>query len=237
VANKDHDAQFTWASERHLRLALGQADSPQAHACVRRATVALERAGLRGLVGITPAYATILLESDLGQLDVERTVAAVRRAITESIEIAAEARPHAVNIPVCYEGHCAPDAADVARMHDIDVDELIRRHSEPLYLVQFIGFAPGFGYLSGLPRQIATPRLPSPRVRVPVGSVGIAEEQTGVYATPGAGGWRLIGRTPLVMFDARRESPALLAPGDRVRFMPISPSEFEAQWRGREVDA
>ena len=87
-------------------------------------------------------------------------------------------------------------------MHDIDVNTLIRLHSEPLYLVQFIGFAPGFGYLSGLPRQLATPRLPSPRVRVPVGSVGIADEQTGIYATPGAGGWRLIGRTPLVMFDA-----------------------------------
>ena len=117
------------------------------------------------------------------------------------------------------------------------MSELIRLHAEPLYVVHFIGFAPGFGYLDGLPRELATPRLPSPRVRVPVGSVGIAGDQTGIYATPAAGGWRLIGRTPLVMFDARREQPSLLTAGDRVRFRPISLAEFRTQARGLRDDA
>lgn len=225
-------AKFTWASERHLRIEFGPADSLPTHTRVRRVAAALERARVRGLVGITPAYATILLEFDLDRLDEKRTVAAARRAIASSGESTTEAPPRVVDIPVCYEGPCAPDAEDVARVHNLNVKELVRLHAEPLYLVQFVGFAPGFGYLSGLPRQLATPRLPSPRVRVPVGSVGIAGEQTGVYATPAAGGWRLIGRTPLVMFDAQRESPALLSAGDRVRFAPISAAEFEAQTRG-----
>jgi inhibitor of KinA len=232
VANEDYGAQLTWASERHLRLWLGPEDSPQTHLRLRRAAVALERARLPGLVGITPAYATILLEFDLEHLDEQRSVDAVRRTIAESVEDPAEAPPRVVDIPVCYEGPCAPDGADVARLHGLNASELVRLHSERLYVVRFIGFAPGFGYLDGLPRQLATPRLPTPRVHVPVGSVGIAGEQTGIYATPAAGGWRLIGRTPLVMFDARRAPPALLAAGDRVRFIPISLAEFQAQAGG-----
>ncbi|MBI5863226.1 MAG: 5-oxoprolinase subunit PxpB [Planctomycetes bacterium] len=219
-----------------MRLALGEAGSPQTQDRVRRATAALEAAGLPGLVGVTPAYATILLEFDLNGLNAERSVVAVRRALSASVEQRAETQTRIVEIPVCYEGPCAPDAPEVARMHGIGLPTLARLHAAPTYRVAFIGFAPGFGYLSGLPPQIATPRLPSPRVRVPVGSVAIAGEQTGIYATPGAGGWRLIGRTPLVMFDARRTPPARLAAGDLVRFMPISLAEFEAQMRGRAVD-
>jgi inhibitor of KinA len=237
MMNGDHGAQLTWASERHVRLWLGPADDPRTHIRLRRAAAALERARLPGLIGITPAYATLLLEFDLGQLDEQRVIGAVRRAIAKSVEVSAEAAPRVVAIPVCYAGPCAPDAEDVARLHGLDASALIRLHAEPLYEVHFIGFAPGFGYLGGLPPQLATPRLPTPRVRVPVGSVGIAGAQTGIYATPAAGGWRLIGRTPLVMFDARRKQPSLLTAGDRVRFVPISLAEFQAQARGLAHDA
>ena len=113
---------------------------------------------------------------------------------------------------------------------------MIRLHAEADYEVAFIGFTPGFPYLNGLPRQLATPRLPSPRVRVPIGSVGIAGEQTGIYPHPTPGGWRLIGRTPLRLFDTSRPAPSLLSMADRLRFVPISEREFDSIANNSEGD-
>jgi inhibitor of KinA len=228
----DQPAELTWASERHLRLCFRGADSERIHSRVRQSVAALQQERVPGLIDLTPAYSTILLEFDLEHFDEERAVAAVRQALAHAVETPALSSTPVIEIPVCYEVPCAPDAEDVARIHGIDVSTLIHLHTQPLYIVQFIGFAPGFGYLGGLPSQLATPRLATPRVRVPAGSVGIAEQQTGIYPTSTAGGWRLIGRTPLVMFDAGREKPSLLAAGDRVRFVPIDLATFNSQWRG-----
>ena len=123
-------------------------------------------------------------------------------------------------IPVAYGGQGGPDLPDVARQAGLDPADVVRRHHEATYRVGAIGFAPGFAYLTGLPPDLATPRRATPRVRVPVGSVGIGGAQTGVYTCPTPGGWSLIGRTDLRLFDPEREPPALLAVGDRVRFEP-----------------
>lgn len=199
---------------------------------VRQAVAALKKARPPGLLDITPAYSTILLEFALGEFDDRKVLDAVRAAVAHSGDFPVPTSRPIIEIPVCYEPPCAPDAEVVARILGIDVPALVRLHTQPLYTVGFIGFAPGFAYLSGLPSELATPRLATPRVRVPVGSVGIAEQQTGVYPTATAGGWRLIGRTPLVMFDAKRESPSLLSTGDRVRFKAIRMADFDAQMRG-----
>jgi len=236
MADRDHDVQIAWASERHLRLWFGAADSQQAQTRIHTALAAIEQARLSGLLGITPAYATIVLEFDLGLLDGKRALDDLRRSLAARVETPEPARTPITDVPVCYEASCAPDAEELARLHGLDARELIRLHSQPLYVVHFIGFAPGFAYLGGLPKQLATPRLATPRVRVPAGSVGIAGEQSGIYPRGAAGGWRLIGRTPLVMFDARREKPCLLAAGDRVRFAPISLAEFNAKLRGPPDD-
>lgn len=129
-----------------------------------------------------------------------------------------------VTIPTCYAGE---DLPDVAAHAGLSIAEVIRRHSEQTYLVYAVGFSPGFPYLGGLPPELATPRLASPRTRVPAGSVAIGGQQTGVYPQESPGGWRLIGRTYLRIFDPQRDEPALLAAGDRVQFVPIS----EAQYR------
>lgn len=228
--------QLTWASERHLRVCLGAVDSDGCEAYVHQAQAAIERAQLPSLIAITPAYSTLLLEFALHPFDEEQAIEAVRRALAAAHETTERTQAPAIEIPVCYEPPCAPDAEDVARSHGIDIATLIRLHTQPVYCVQFIGFVPGFGYLSGLPSELATPRLDTPRVRVPAGSVGIAGDQTGIYPTATAGGWRLIGRTPLVMFDAGREKPSLLGAGDRVRFIPIGFAEFKAQLRGLPDD-
>ena len=132
-----------------------------------------------------------------------------------------------VTIPVCYEADLGPDLADVAALDSISVDDVIRLHTSATYLVYFLGFSPGFAYLGGLDEKLRTPRLATPRKHVVAGSVGIAGEQTGVYPIDSAGGWRLLGRTPLRMFDPIADPPSRLQPGDHVRFTAISRSEFE----------
>jgi inhibitor of KinA len=129
---------------------------------------------------------------------------------------------------VCYGGEFGPDLSDAAALHNLTPEQAIEAHASATYTVCFLGFAPGFAYLGGLPDALATPRLPTPRRRVPAGSVGIAGHQTGVYPFSTPGGWRLIGRTPLKMFRPDREAMCLLAIGDRVRFTPVSRERFTA---------
>lgn len=139
-------------------------------------------------------------------------------------------------LPVCYGGESGPDLDDVCARHAIDRDRFIALHTEPDYLVESIGFLPGFGYLAGLPATLATPRRATPRRLVPAGSVGIGGEQTGAYPFASPGGWNLVGATPARLFDVSRPRPALLAVGDLVRFVGIDHGEFE-QARRAEVTA
>ncbi|SCK11889.1 5-oxoprolinase subunit PxpB [Vogesella sp. LIG4] len=128
-----------------------------------------------------------------------------------------------VNIPVHYGGEHGPDLAAVAAHCGLSEQEVIARHSAARYTVFFLGFQPGFAYLGGLPPALATPRRAEPRLAVPAGSVGIGGEQTGIYPATSPGGWQLIGRTTLALFDPQREPPSLLLPGDRVRFVAQEP--------------
>lgn len=137
-----------------------------------------------------------------------------------------------VDIPACFDGEdLAPDLAYVAGRAGLSPAQVVAAYVAAEYIVDFLGFAPGFAYLRGLPTALATPRLESPRTRVPAGSVGIAGAQTGVYPLSTPGGWRLIGRTPERMFDPDRNPPARLAKGDRVRFVPIDRAEFDRRAR------
>jgi len=134
--------------------------------------------------------------------------------------------PRLLEIPVCYGEELGPDLAEVAKLHEITPDAVIQLHVSAIYRVYFLGFAPGFAYLGELPEALTTPRLATPRKSVPAGSVGIAGSQTGVYPIATPGGWRLLGRTPLAMFQPNRANMSLLLTGDRVRFTPISREQF-----------
>jgi inhibitor of KinA len=131
-----------------------------------------------------------------------------------------------VDIPVCYGGDYGPDLALVAKFAGITETEVVRLHTDEVYTVYMIGFAPGFPYLGGLDSRIAMPRRATPRVSIPAGSVGIAGAQTGVYPNESPGGWQVIGRTPIQLFDAEKLPPSLLRPGNTVRFHPISEDEY-----------
>ncbi|MGC4245060.1 MAG: 5-oxoprolinase subunit PxpB, partial [Herbaspirillum sp.] len=123
-----------------------------------------------------------------------------------------------VEIPVVYGGSAGPDLDNVARHTGLSTSEVIERHSQAEYVVYFLGFLPGFAYMGGLDASLATPRHTTPRVSIPAGSVGIGGEQTGIYPMASPGGWQLIGRTGLQLFDPSQQPPTLLRPGDRVRF-------------------
>lgn len=214
-----------WFGDSTLQLSFeNQRDAQDA---IRTAFEALRHAP--EIQDLVPAYATLLIRFP-SPLDIPidcETWLRTKLASTPSIASISSSRPP-INIPICYDPDCAPDIAAVAQHAKLSIAEVIHAHASAEYRVAFIGFSPGFPYLTGLPPQLATPRLEKPRLRVPAGSVGIAADQTGIYPRVTPGGWRLIGRTPLNLFDTSNPSPSLLAPGDRVRFRPISRADFDA---------
>ena len=168
-----------------------------------------------------PAYASVLVPFDPVAVDPDEAGGVVARLLTELAgEPAAPEAGALVEIPVRYGGDDGPDLSDVAALNELRPSDVIELHAGTEYRAFFLGFAPGFAYLGPVSAQIATPRLPAPRERIPAGSVGIAGRGTAVYPFELPGGWRIIGRTDLAMWDLRRDSPALLRPGDRVRFVP-----------------
>jgi inhibitor of KinA len=202
-----------------LRVSLGAEIDLQVNRQVHALAAAVDRAPFRGFEECQPSYASLLIHYDPMQTDYADALQAVR----ERIALAAAAlstRPRTVELPVTYGGEAGPDLGFVAAHAGISEEEVIRRHSAPLYPVYLMGFTPGFPYLGGMDPQLAAPRLDSPRAHVPVGSVGIAGEQTGIYPLESPGGWRIIGRTALRLFDLAADPPCLLAPGDLVRFVP-----------------
>lgn len=201
-----------------------------AHERVRAFCAKLEQQPPPGLIEYVPAYTTVALYYDPLRVDYEDVRDAAQRIAAQRSN-ATVTVPNVIEIPVCYGSEYGPDLEAVAAHHGISPDDVVALHQGAEYEVWMLGFAPGFAYLGGLPERIATPRRATPRVKVPAGSVGIAGAQTGVYPFDSPGGWQLIGRTPLRMFDPTRSPPALLEPGDRVRFRAITPAEFEALWR------
>jgi KipI family sensor histidine kinase inhibitor len=188
----------------------------------------LAPAWLRDLV---PAYASLGVFFDSAYMPGEDPREVIAQAVagwSDPPSPLENATPTLHEIPVCYGAGFGEDLAAAARELGLAEAELIARHSAPLYRVAMIGFAPGFPYLLGLDAALALPRLATPRACVPAGSVAVGGAQTGIYPHASPGGWRLLGRTPLVLFDALRDAPSLLLPGDEVRFVPIDAQAFAA---------
>jgi inhibitor of KinA len=224
---------LTPLGDRALLITLGDSIDETTHRLVRAVCARLIARALPGFVELIPAYASVAVHYDPAAVPngngetvpYERFSAAVAAALADLGDEELPP-PRRVEIPVCYGGQYGPDLDDLAREHGLTADDVVRLHSGATYRVYMLGFAPGFAYLGGLSKELATPRRTEPRTNVPAGSVGIGGKQTGVYSLPSPGGWHLIGRTPIKMFDATRDSPALLATGDMVTFRPIQPNEF-----------
>lgn len=186
-----------------------------------RAMLALQ---LPGVLDVVPAYASLAVHFDPARVEPETLASRLRGACRSATE-PEEPRP-VVSVPVCYEAAFAPDMDEIRAHTGFGVEEIVARHTAAVYRVFFLGFTPGFPYLGGLDPRLAIPRRDTPRTRIEPGSVAIGGAQTGVYPTASPGGWRIIGRTPLRLFDPERASPCLLSPGDRLRFVPVSARAF-----------
>lgn len=206
---------------------------------VLRAFQQLQNAAIPGVIELAPAYTSVAVFFDpisiakgaeIPEKVFDWLATRIRRALAGIAHPGRTARTRSrkVEIPVCYDPEFAPDIDDVARRAAISPSEVIRLHSGAEYRVACIGFVPGFPFLAGLPKELATPRRDVPRKQIPPGSVGIGGAQTGIYPLRSPGGWNLIGRTPLRLFDPKKNPPALLRSGERVRFRKISRDEFES---------
>jgi len=219
-----------------LLVSFGEVIDEETNDRVHALAKAIEKASFEWLVEVVPAYSSLAVIYDPKLIDFD----GVKRAI-QGLEFSAEKfEGKLVEIPVLYGGEYGPDLEFVAEYNGLTPEEVIEIHSKPVYRVYFLGFLPGFAYLGGMDERIATPRLEKPRLKVPAGSVGIAGKQTGIYPLESPGGWRLIGRTPLRLFNPSKEPPTLLQPGDKVKFVPIDEEEkfreiYRAEW-GRGND-
>ena len=213
-------ARFLPAGDVALSVELGDDISPETNRRVRYLSLAIQGESIPGIIDLVPTYRSVLVYYDPLRLtlpDLQERI----RTLEEHLEKAGVQAPNLVEIPTVYGGEYGPDLGHVAEHNGITTEEVIRLHSGADYLVYMMGFTPGFTYLGGMSERVATPRLQTPRTAIPAGSVGIAEQQTGIYPTESPGGWQLIGRTPLQLFDPQRDPPVVIDAGDYVRFVPI----------------
>ena len=210
------------------------------NARIQLLAVAIRRRALPWIRDVVPALGTLALHFDPAHCAAGFSPRAAAAGLIDeclSAEVAGtEAEARRVEVPVCYAADLAPDLAEVAAHCGFDVEEVIRRHCASPHRVLMLGFVPGHPYIGGLDPALAVPRRATPRTKVIAGSVAIANAQTVVYPFTTPGGWNIIGRTPLRVFDAAREPPTILAPGDRVQFVPISLERFEELARVAESD-
>jgi KipI family sensor histidine kinase inhibitor len=212
------------ASDHSLLISFGEEISPEAHGRVRGLLHLLQVELPAGVLNLHPAYASLLVSYDPRRADREELQREIERRLAGAGE-AALPEPRVVEIPVCYGGELGPDLGEVSAACGLHPAEVIREHASGDYLVYFLGFSPGFPYLGGMSPRIAAPRRATPRKRVAAGSVAIGGSQTGVYPLASPGGWQLVGRTPLALFDPRRTPATLLGLGDTVRFVAIGEEE------------
>ncbi|MGQ9565250.1 MAG: 5-oxoprolinase subunit PxpB [Candidatus Bathyarchaeales archaeon] len=188
---------------------------------------AIEQTKIVGVEECVPAYASLLIHYNPLKTSYERLVYQLKDLELHLEEFDARVEARQVVVPTVYGGEFGPDLVNVAKLHSLTLEEVIRIHSENEYTVYMIGFIEGFPYMGKIPDSIATPRLKTPRLKIPAGSVGIAGNQTGIYPCESPGGWQIIGRTPLKLFNPYARQPTLFQPGDKVRFKPINKAEFE----------
>jgi inhibitor of KinA len=217
--------RFCAASDQAVLVYFGEAIGLPAHEQVLKLLRLLQKQSPAWLRNLQPAYTTLMVTFDARRVDHSEVEAELRKYAARA-KVVPCPKARIVEIPVCYGEEFGPDLDDVAKAHGLKKSDVIAHHTSQNYHAYFLGFAPGFAYLGDLPEAIATPRLGSPRKKVLAGSVGIAGRQTAVYPFTTPGGWRLIGRTPMVMFRSGRNPKPTISIGDEVKFRAISREEF-----------
>lgn len=220
------NVRFLLTGDTSLSAEFGNEISESINAQIRAFTIALEKSGIPGIVELVPTYRACMIHYDPGVIAYATLVRRLQGLLgkLDSIEIPPS---DVLEVPVLYGGEMGPDLAFVAEHAGLGEQEVIDIHTSTEYLIYMLGFTPGFTYLGGMSDKLETPRLKQPRVKIPAGSVGIAGRQTGVYPIDSPGGWQLIGRTPVKMYDPNRETPILPKAGQYIKFRAIDQAEYD----------
>jgi len=220
------EVKYLIAGDRAIVIEFGDEIEEQVNSKIRSLTVAIDQEGVIGINETIPTYRSLMVIYDPMIMELDELIGVIKSIITRMHELKLpEAK--VIEIPTLYGGEYGPDIEYVADHNKISIDEVIKIHTEMEYLIYMIGFTPGFPYLGGMSDKIEAPRLQNPRTKIPVGSVGIAGKQTGIYPVESPGGWQLIGRTPVKLYDPYRKDPVLLNAGDYIKFVQIDESEFK----------
>ena len=220
------EVRYLVAGDSAVCVEFGNEISPEINKKIRAFKIAVEKSDIPGIVETVPTYRSLLVHYHpevIGFKALKEKFDKLMGSLS-SIPIPP---PTVIEIPVLYGGEMGPDIENVAEHNHKTVEEVIKIHTSEEYLIYMIGFIAGFPYLGGMSKEIATPRLKSPRVKIEGGSVGIAGEQTGIYPVASPGGWQLIGRTPLKLYDADREKPVLLEAGQYIKFAAVTEEEYK----------
>ena len=212
--------------DRAISIDFGQVIDPKINRHIRQTIERIKALQLEGIIELVPTYCALLVEYDAMLYSYSEICNIIEPTLDEGMTDTTNELVTVVEVPTVYGGEFGPDLSFVASHNHLSEDEVISIHSGTDYLVYMLGFIPGFTYLGGMDPRIATPRLSSPRTLIPAGSVGIAGEQTGTYPSDSPGGWQIIGRTPVTMYDMSKEKAALLSAGDYVRYVPIDEQEY-----------
>ena len=212
--------------DRAISIDFGQVIDPKINRHIRQTIERIKELQLEGIIELVPTYCALLVEYDAMLYSYSDICNIIEPTLEEGMTDTTNELLTVVEVPTVYGGDFGPDLSFVASHNHISEAEVVSIHSGTDYLVYMLGFIPGFTYLGGMDPRIATPRLSSPRTLIPAGSVGIAGEQTGTYPSDSPGGWQIIGRTPVTMYDMSKKQAALLRAGDYVRYVPIDDTEF-----------
>lgn len=221
--------EFRVASVDSLVIYFGDAIGSEVAKEVRKVFYSLKEVEIEGITELIPSYTSLLISYDFIQFSYEQICEKIENTLKNSAMLSKEIESRFIVLPVYYDESVGLDLADMAKDKRMSTQDIIDIHSQQEYFVYAIGFAPGFPYMGEVDESIATPRLANPRAKVPKGSVGIADRQTAVYPRQSPGGWNIIGRTPIEMFDTSYEGFSYFRVGDKVKFMPISQDEFIKQ--------
>ncbi len=218
--------KYLMAGDKALTMEFGNSISKEVNNKVRSITVAIETRNIKGIVELVPTYRSLMIHYNPLKISYDELINALKQLEIqlETIELPAA---QVVEIPTLYGGEYGPDIENVANHNQLKLEDVINIHTSNEYLIYMLGFTPGFPYLGGMDSKIATPRLESPRTKINAGSVGIAGGQTGIYPIDSPGGWQIIGRTPIPLFDSQREIPILLKAGNYIIFRSIGENEYK----------
>ena len=222
----ENKVKFLFSGDSALVIQFGNEISVEVNKKIRKMMDDIKKENIDGIVELVPTYCSLLINYDVLKIDYNTLTKKLKKFLSNNEATVEDEEVTLIEIPTLYNDECGPDLEYVAEYNKLSKEEVIKIHTGTDYLVYMLGFMPGFTYLGGMSEKIATPRLESPRLQIYPGSVGIAGKQTGMYPSMSPGGWRIIGRTPLKLYNPDSDIPVYISSGDYIRYVSVDEEKY-----------